>query len=116
MKIAFSRINSTPYPFSLNLENMIFEGDMVKINPKHVKLKATMKGFIDRLCDRCGADMELKLDEHIELMLSDGIFKDSQNELSDTIELFDSQIDLIELALGELEAHLSGYFYCDSCK
>ena len=115
MKIAFSRINSTPYPFKLNLENMIFEGDMVKINPKHVKLNATMQGFVDRPCDRCGLDMELKLDEKIELLLSDGIFKDSKNELSDTIEFFDSQIDLIELALGELEAHLSGYFYCNSC-
>ncbi|MDO4673810.1 hypothetical protein [Campylobacter sp.] len=115
MKIAFSKINSAPYPFNLNLDNVIFEGDMVRINPKHVKLKATMQGFVDRPCDRCGLDMKLKLDENIELLLSDGIFKDFKNELSDTIEFFDSQIDLAELAFGELEVHLSDYFYCDVC-
>lgn len=115
MKVAFSKINSIPYPFRLNFENIIFEGSMVKINPKQIKLQATMQGFTDKLCDRCGVDMELKLDENIELWLNDGIFKDSQNELSDTIEFFDSQIDLIALAISEFEAHLSDYFYCDSC-
>ena len=42
-------------------------------------------------------------------------YKDPKNELSDTIEFFDSHIDLLEVAMGELEAYLSDYFYCDSC-
>lgn len=115
MKIAFSRINSTAYPFKLNLENVIFEGEMLKINPKLVKINAIMQGFVYRPCDSCGEELELSIKENLELFASDGIFKDDENKLSDTIEFFDGQIDLIELALSELEAYLSDYFYCKNC-
>ncbi|ARE80226.1 DUF177 domain-containing protein [Campylobacter helveticus] len=115
MKIAFSRINSTAYPFKLNLENIVFEGNLSRINPKLVKMQAKMQGFVYRPCDRCGAEMELRIDENLELLVSDGFYKDPKNELSDTIEFFDSHIDLLEVAMGELEAYLSDYFYCDSC-
>ena len=54
MKIAFSRINNTNYPFKLNLENVVFEGNLVKVNPKLVKINATMQGFVYRPCDSCG--------------------------------------------------------------
>ena len=90
MKIAFSRINSTAYPFKLNLENIVFEGNLSRINPKLVKMQAKMQGFVYRPCDRCGAEMELRIDENLELLVSDGFYKDPKNELSDTIEFFDS--------------------------
>lgn len=115
MKIAFSRIGAKEYPFKLNLENMIFEGNLAKINPKLVKVNATMQGFIYKPCDSCGAELELKIKENLELFASDGIFKDKANELSNTIEFFDGHIDLIELAISELEAYLSDYFYCKEC-
>ena len=53
--------------------------------------------------------------ENLELFASDGIFKDEANELSNTIEFFDGHIDLIEVAISELEAYLSDYFYCINC-
>ncbi|EOA6026655.1 hypothetical protein ACX1QV_000532 [Campylobacter upsaliensis] len=115
MKIAFSRINSTAYPFRLNLENIVFEGNLSRINSQLVKIQAKMQGFVYRPCDRCGAGMELHIDEKLDLLASDGLYKDSKNELSDTIEFFDSHINLLEIAMGELEAYLSDYFYCDSC-
>ncbi|MCW1360431.1 hypothetical protein [Campylobacter sp. US33a] len=115
MKIAFSKINSVDYPFKLNLENVIFEGKISKINPKLLKINAIMSGFVYRPCDSCGEEIELSLNEDIEVFASDGIFKDQENELSNTIEFFDSQIDLIEIAISELEAYLSDYFYCSKC-
>lgn len=115
MKIAFSKLNNTPYPFKLDLENIVFEGNMVKINPKLVKINATMKGFVYRPCDRCGEELELDIDEELEIFASDGLFKDMENELSNTIEFFDSQIDLMEVAISEFEAYLSDYFYCKNC-
>ncbi|EAI6164296.1 hypothetical protein DFX01_07545 [Campylobacter coli] len=116
MKIAFSRINNTNYPFKLNLENVVFEGNLVKVNPKLVKINATMQGFVYRPCDSCGEELELKIKENLDLFASDGIFKDNTNELSNTIEFFDGHIDLIEVAVSELEAYLSDYFYCNNCK
>lgn len=116
MKIHFSKIHTTPYPFKLNLENIVFEGDMVKINAKIVKINVIIKGFIYKPCDSCGEETEFSINEKLELFASDGIFKDSENELSNTIEFFDSQIDLIEIAIGEVETYFSDYFYCDKCK
>ncbi|ECT4085474.1 hypothetical protein ACMF9O_000080 [Campylobacter jejuni] len=115
MKILFSKINTKEYPFKLNLENMIFEGNLVKINPKLVKINAIMQGFIYRPCDSCGTELELEIKENLELFASDGIFKDETNELSNTIEFFDGHIDLIEVAISELKAYLSDYFYCINC-
>ncbi|EOJ1193857.1 hypothetical protein ACM11Q_001833, partial [Campylobacter jejuni] len=76
MKIPFSKINTKEYPFKLNLENMIFEGNLVKINSKLVKINAIMQGFIYRPCDSCGTELELEIKENLELFASDGIFKD----------------------------------------
>lgn len=115
MKIAFSKVNSTACPFKLNLKNVVFEGDMIRIDSKLVKINAIMQGFIYRPCDRCGEDIKLDIKENLELFASDGIFKDNENKLSDTIEFFDGQINLTELAFSELEAYLSAYFYCEDC-
>lgn len=115
MKIPFSKINTKEYPFKLNLENITFEGNLEKINPKLVKINAIMQGFIYRPCDSCGTELELEIKENLELFASDGIFKDEANELSNTIEFFDGHIDLIEVAISELESYLSDYFYCINC-
>ncbi|EAI4465344.1 hypothetical protein BAW77_07370, partial [Campylobacter jejuni] len=80
-----------------------------------VKINAIMQGFIYRPCDSCGTELELEIKENLELFASDGIFKDEANELSNTIEFFDGHIDLIEVAISELEAYLSDYFYCINC-
>ena len=116
MKIAFAKINTTPYPFKLNLENIVFEGSLVKINPKCVRIDATMQGFIYKYCDSCGEELELELKEKLKVFASDGIFKDNAKELSNTIEFFDGQIDLMEIAISEFEAYLSNYFYCRKCR
>ena len=39
-----------------------------------------------------------------------------ENELSDTVEFFDGNIDLKEVFESELEAFKSDYFYCEKCK
>ncbi len=115
MKIAFSRLNKGPYPFKLNLKTVVFEGNALKISAKLVRIDAKMRGFAHRPCDRCGEELELSIDESLELFASDGLFKDTRKELSNTVEFFDSQIDLMELAVSEFEAYLSDYFYCEDC-
>ena len=116
MKIAFNKINFAKYPFKFDLDNVVFDGYISKIEPKIAKIKASMKGFAYRPCDRCADEVEIRLDEYIEVLASDGIFKDEANQLSNVIEFFDSQIDLFEVALSEFEATLSDYFYCNKCK
>ena len=116
MKIPFSKINFTPYPFKLNLDNIIFEGNLVKINNKLAKIEVKMKGYAYKNCDKCGEEIELPINEDITIFASDGIYKDTDNQLSDTMEFFDGQIDLMEIAISEFEYYLSDYFYCEKCK
>ncbi|MCR6571225.1 hypothetical protein [Campylobacter insulaenigrae] len=115
MKIPFVKLNAVDYPFKLDLDNIVFEGSIKKKNQKLAQISANLKGFIYRHCDRCGEEMELQINENIKIQVSDGIFKDENNTLSDTVEFFDSHIDLIELAHSELQSYLSDYFYCDKC-
>lgn len=81
-----------------------------------VKCQGTIKGEIKYICDRCGDEFMLPIDQDVELNLSDGVYKDRENELSDTVEFFDGNIDLKEVFESELEAFKSDYFYCEKCK
>lgn len=116
MKIPFSKLGLVAYPFRLNLENVVFEGELKKKDSLLAELEMEMKGFVYRACDSCGREMELEINENVKLLISDGIFKDEEGRLSDVVEFFDGQIDLIELGVSELESYLSDYFYCDDCK
>ncbi|MCD8214026.1 MAG: hypothetical protein LUC34_08310 [Campylobacter sp.] len=56
------------------------------------------------------------MNQEIKLFLSDGVYIDVENELSDTIEFFDGNIDLQEVFKSEIESFKSDYFYCENCK
>lgn len=116
MKIAFSKISSVKYPFKLDFDNLTFEGFLKRLDTKLVELDAVLKGHAIHFCDSCGEELELVIDENIKLNLSDGMFKDKENELSDTMEFFDNEIDLIEVLKSELGLYLSDYFYCKKCE
>lgn len=116
MKIPFSKLGAVAYPFKLNLENVVFEGELKRKDAKLAEISMQMKGVVYRICDSCGREMELNIDEHIALLASNGIFKDEEGKMSDVVEFFNGQIDLIELGVSELESYLSDYFYCDDCE
>ena len=69
-----------------------------------------------KVLQKIGKAFMLPIDQDVELNLSDGIYKDSENELSDTMEFFDGNIYLKEVLESELEAFKSDYFYCEKCK
>lgn len=56
------------------------------------------------------------INQDVDLLLSDGIYKDADNEFSDVIEFFDGEMDLDEVFVSEVEAYKSDYFYCENCK
>ena len=116
MKIAFAKLSQTPYPFTIKLDGLVFEGRLSSYKARLARLELSMRGKLMRLCDSCGQDFELSIDEELLLFLSDGIYKDKDNKLSDTLEFFEGFIDLEELVRLELEAFLSDYFYCQRCK
>ena len=116
MKIPFDKITTSLYPFEVIYEDLKFTGNFRKNNPQMVECKANIFGRLNHYCDRCGKDLILNLDEDIIVNLSNGIYKDLDNVLSDTIEFYDGEIDIDEIFKSEIEAYKSGYFYCDECK
>ena len=58
----------------------------------------------------------LLYDEDVNLILSDGIYKDEEENLDDAVEFFDGFINLEEVLTSEIEAFKSDYFYCEKCK
>lgn len=116
MKIRFDRLGATPVNFESSIDGVKFSGSIKKSTLNLAKCNGNLTGELEHICDSCGADIVLSLNEELNLNLSDGVYKDSDNELSNTIEFYDGQIDTDEILISELEAFKSDYFYCDKCK
>ena len=116
MKISFAKIANNQMPFELGLDGVNFNGELKRINQNLVSCKGKIAGKIAHNCDRCGEDINLKLDEDVNLILSDGIYKDKEENLDDAVEFFDGFVNLEEVLTSEIEAFKSDYFYCDKCK
>lgn len=116
MKISFAKIANKKIPFEITDKDLKFSGNLSRLNLSLVKCKASISGELEHNCDRCGADIKLNLDENFDLLISDGIYKDSEENLEDVIEFFDGVVDLEEILISEVGAFKSDYFYCENCK
>lgn len=116
LKIAFAKITANKQHFELACENLMLKGILERKNEKIVLCKAILNGVLAHKCDSCGDDIDINVNENLELILSDGAFKDELGELSDTMEFYDGFIDLSELANSEIQSFKSDYFYCKKCK
>lgn len=115
-KIAFVKISNDPMEFEITKDDLKFIGTLSKKSDDLVLCVAKIVGFMEHVCDRCGKEMALKIDESLTLLLSDGLYKDKEHKVEDVVEFFDGFINLDELLISEIESYKSGYIYCDSCK
>lgn len=114
--INFQKISNLPTKFNIEKNGVKFSGNLVKKDINLVSCNGKMQGEIPYICDFCGNDFKLCIDEEIDLLLSNGIFKDDEMVNLDVMEFFDGQIDLDEILQSELEAYKSDYLYCMTCK
>lgn len=116
MKIAFAKIANNQIPFEIKKEYLKFSGNLKRVSSNLIDCTASIEGSLAHNCDRCGEDIKLNLDENLKLIISDGIYKDSEETLDDVVEFFDGFVDLDEVFISEIEAYKSDYFYCEKCK
>lgn len=116
MKIAFTKISSVPQDFSFEQDGVRLEGILKQKNEKEVFCKASLFGNFEHICDRCGDEMRVNIDENLWLILSDGEYKNGSQILEDVVEFYDGFIDFDELLNSEIESIKSDYFYCNNCK
>lgn len=116
MKIEFKKVPFDSKNFQINDINLVkIEGTFCKITQELVKITTNISGSLDTLCSRCGKDMLVDLDENIEFLVSDGIYKGDSLEELDVIESFDNSVDFDEILKSELESIRSDYHICDEC-
>ncbi len=114
MKVALRKIIHTPLEFDIESDKINFKGYLQYDSAKLILLKANLSGIVDVLCNRCGSEFDLLINEEIEFFISDGIYEDTQE--IDVVESFDSNADLDELLVSEIELVKSDYHYCENCK
>jgi len=113
MKIVFDKIGSTAKPIEVNSEDVVLEGTLQKSGYHQVTLDAHMGGSIKLSCDRCGDAYDYKIDNKLQLKLSDLVSEDKDD--LDIIEFLDGEIDLSYILESEITSIESSYHYCDKC-
>ena len=116
MKIAFAKISATPVPFEISRDGLKLSGNLKRKDSKFIECKGKIKGRIPYICDRCGKEFNLDVNESVNLLLSEGVFNDEGHENMDVMEFFGAEIDVDEILRSETEAFKSDYFYCEECK
>jgi len=114
MKVEFSKIKGEK---SFVLEREGVEA-IYTLKPKNRELlfcSQKIAGKIETLCNRCGTELVVDVDETTQLLISNGIYNGFDDQL-DIIEADRGVIDFDETLSGELHLIESGYFYCSNCK
>lgn len=113
MKTEFSKIKGE--------KSFVLERDGVEatysVKPKNRELlfcNQKIAGEIETLCNRCGTELTVKVDEKSELLISSGVYKGFDDQL-DIIEAEGGIIDFNDILYGELQLLTSDYFYCSDC-
>ncbi len=114
MKKSFISLSKDSCKANLEREDVSFSFSTQALSRDLIKCKGKISGNINHICDRCGEEFLLHLDEDVEVLVSDGFAKPS-DELQNIIEFFDGQADFDEVFISELEAIKSDYFYCEKC-
>ncbi|RXJ87759.1 hypothetical protein [Arcobacter sp. CECT 8985] len=114
MKIEFRKVPTTPKEFTNNFASVKLEGSFCKISPTLIKVDAQLTGETPVLCIRCGEEENINLDEKLDFLLSDGMFKDNESE-DLVIEIENGIIDFDEICESELSSIESDYHICKNC-
>ena len=117
MNIPFHRvIKNSLYPVSIDNERFSVEASF-SFQPKSQNMLLShlhMVGTIRVDCNSCSDEVVLDIDEDVDFLVSNGIFRGSDKDF-DVVEVLDNSINLQELLLGELELIASDYHHCEKC-
>lgn len=114
MEILFKKILQNEIHFETEVESVKFVGIVKRQTKDLVLCKGKIEGSFPHICDRCGEEFDLDIDEEIELFASDGIYE--KEDSLDIIEFENGILDFDTLLHSEIEAYKSDYHYCDNCK
>jgi uncharacterized metal-binding protein YceD (DUF177 family) len=118
MKIEFRKVPLQESEFKITNDSVEFSGTFSKITSKLAKIESNVTGDCEVDCCKCGQPFTVKLDEKLDLLVSDGIYSSENKDEEDVviIEVEDHIVDFDEILNSELESFKSEYFVCAKCK
>ena len=114
MKIEFRKVPQVTKELVVVYNSVKIEGTFCKISQSLVKVDAVLQGTTDIDCCRCGITEIIEVDERLELLLSDGVYKKDESEYL-VIEVENSLINFDEIIESELNSIKSDYHICKDC-
>jgi uncharacterized metal-binding protein YceD (DUF177 family) len=114
MNIPFRRITKTPTEFNVNFEGVTLRGDVTFKERNLALLQARLSGEMILTCDICAEDFATMLNEKIELLISNGVYK-GFNETYDVVEI-EETLDFDAFMHSEIELVKNDYHSCNNCK
>eukprot|EP01155_Anaeramoeba_flamelloides_P017721 Anaeramoba_flamelloidesa568114_162.p5 GENE.a568114_162~~a568114_162.p5 ORF type:complete len:125 (-),score=8.25 a568114_162:3023-3397(-) len=120
MVIEFRKVAQTPKNFENQLDSVKIEGSFCRISPYLIEINSKLSGSVKVECSRCGETFDTKIDEEMEFLISDGIYKETEANEKNLdkviVEVDNHLIDFNEIIKSELESFKLDYHICDNCK
>ncbi|MDR2639484.1 MAG: DUF177 domain-containing protein [Helicobacteraceae bacterium] len=100
----------------VQIDGATLEGELSAGKSNLTRLSGRLSGKIRLNCDICLSVYERDLDENIEALISDGVYKGDGEEVSEAVIEQSGFIDLEEILRGEIASIECDYHRCDSCQ
>lgn len=113
MKIEFRKVPVTKKEFQHGYNSVNIEGTFCKISPTLVKVESTLEGTIEVECCRCGDSFKKDINEELNFLISNGVYKGEEEDL--IIEIENEIIDFDEICESETSSIKSDYHICKNC-
>ncbi len=115
MKIEFKKVPQVVKNFQTEVASVRIEGTFCKISPSLVKIDGNLIGKTTVQCSRCGENDTIDLNEKLDFLISDGIYKSDLEHNELVIEIDDGFIDFDEIIQSEISSIYSDYHICTKC-
>ena len=115
MNIPFRKIKSAEQAFELENSGIKCNATLQYRSGGLIHAKMILSGDLELDCDVCAETFKKPIQEDVEILLSDGVYSGSDENL-DVVEVNSSIIDLNELLSAEIELIRCDYNRCDACQ
>ena len=115
MKIEFRKVPQSPRDLVSEFNSVKIEGTFCKISASLVKVDANLTGETSVECCRCGENDTITLNENLNFLISNRVYKNESSELEDLIIEVEDIIDFDEIIQSELSSLYSDYHICANC-
>jgi len=115
MHVAFRKVKSAEQEFTLESSGVRCDTLLQYRSGGLILAKMQLSGSLELDCDVCAESFKRPVNEDVEILLSDGVYNGS-NENLDVVEVTSSIIDLDDLLSAEIEYIRCDYNRCSECQ